>query len=77
MTTAADIAKGLTKAQREALLGPPNHEFYPWRWEVRRSTEVVLVLRGLWQKGRIHGPTSFTPLGLEVRAVLQAQEPNS
>lgn len=79
---AEEIAKGLTKAQRETLI---HHEQpYEWRWENvparapdswQNCGRSMLELRLLeWHPNKRRTATRMTPLGLEVRAILQAQQ---
>lgn len=69
MTTAADIARGLTKAMKVALLSLAPAPY--------GNFKVVIcglgTMRALENRGCLDGAL-FTPLGLEVRAILQAEE---
>lgn len=61
MSEPADIAKGLSEAQREFLLSLPQYavdSYPPARW---------LVHKGLAEKPAGHHRYSATPLGLAVR----------
>ena len=78
---AAEIAKGLTKAQRAAVLGAENHKnsgfWHPEKWYVgadRRTNYCLRRQRLIEDYLYRHNP--LTPLGLEVRAILAAQETN-
>lgn len=71
MTREAEaVARGLSKAQRELLLGggPCVRHYRPG---------LNLVMRGLWEDEgdpfTLKG--ALTPLGLEVRRILQEREP--
>lgn len=71
---AAQIARGLTRAQREAVLWlPPGMDPTHWRW-ADESPECAVMCRGMPRGLRIYAPmiNSFqlTPLGLRVRAAL-------
>lgn len=59
----AAIAKGLTKAQRKALLGKRSLSSGAGVWPLRNA---------LSEKGLVRGPWAYwTPLGLAVRAHLE------
>ena len=70
--SAADIAAKLTKAQRECLNWVRPHSIIaPYR---RGSTDIEAL--GLVERtGISHEWFTITPLGLAVRAILQAKEP--
>lgn len=72
MTPAAEIARGLTKAQREAVsTALVGQDLYVVRWQYFRSTKALFA-KGLI--GLKMTPGVLTPLGLEVRAILQAEQ---
>lgn len=63
MTEAELIAASLTEAQRSVLVG----QLRPWRPRVYISVKAHLTRKGLAEPGM---PLAFTPLGEEVRALL-------
>lgn len=78
-STAAEIARGLTEAQRRALLGDARWIGFPERLILIGSrsqmikltpTLAVLTRNGLIEKGRF-GPTMVTEIGIAVREYLQ------
>ena len=68
MTDVAEIARGLTKAQREALIDAPSN----WIALARCRAATLQALKG---KGIISQLCFLTPLGLEVRAHLTQEQP--
>lgn len=82
MKTAEQIAAGLSAAQRRVMggaargIGNPASMILIDEWLIfdRREIPTRTKLRnlGLIESGRF-GPTMLTPLGLEVRAILQEQ----
>lgn len=67
MTDAAKIARGLTKAQQEALL-----ECDRWDVEVGAGIEIAFIRNGLIEESNIIcDGVQLTPLGLAVRAELE------
>lgn len=74
MTSAEEIARGLTKAQRRWLneeafrgrgMGVDN---FPWMTMPPRNTHDVLIARGL-----ARNTGALTPLGIEVRKILESR----
>jgi hypothetical protein len=67
MTDPAEIAKGLTYAEAEALRG-----VFAWATAHEQDQgEATLYRLGLWDARPKYGQKAITPLGLSVRAVLQ------
>jgi len=66
----ARIAEGLTKAERDAVLG-----VYSFSGPTEEdASEAKLYRLGLWKSYRIHsGETHWTPLGADVAAYLKEQ----
>jgi hypothetical protein len=65
-TTPQEIARGLKKAQREAILGRFGWNS-PWAQE---DGERDLETMGLWNPRHIRFKSVLTPLGFAVRAIL-------
>lgn len=65
------IARSLTKAQREALLKPSSNN--P-AWLARTAAPTARVLNRLGLTDWADNPARFTSLGLSVRAIIQASE---
>ena len=72
MTDVAEIARGLTKAQRECVLSTRNKVFTTAYWN-----GAAAALHALKRKGLTSGPFADqpTPLGLAVRAHLTQEQP--
>lgn len=65
--TAEQIAAGLTKAQREALVSCT-----PWDVEVGAGIAIAFCAHGFLEDSTIiDDGVQLTPLGLEVRRILQ------
>lgn len=64
--SAADVAKGLTKAQREAIIWASGDDHWGYRFRQGTARGVPSELKQRWIDG-----CYLTPLGLEVRAILQ------
>ena len=71
MTDVAEIARGLTKAQREAVMGRFGWNS-PWAQE---SGEADLERLGIWNPRKLRWTQVLTPLGLAVRAHLTQEQP--
>ena len=67
--TAEQIAAGLTKAQREALTSCT-----PWDVEVGAGIAIAFCAHGFLEDSTIiDDGVQLTPLGLEVRAILEQE----
>ena len=65
--TPGEIARGLTKAQREALA-----KCRPWDVEVGAGIAIAFICNGLIEESTITDDgVQLTPLGLAVRAELE------
>lgn len=75
MTDPADIARGLTEAQRAAVLSLPLTGGYLWRGDIviRKPTANVLSRLGIFSGHRDFW-REFTPLGLAVRQHLEGSQ---
>ncbi len=82
MSRAADIAAGLTEAQRQALcaicdLGNDPYGREAWMFAKSGAAPAALRRKGLLIGGRIYGSRTtsyrFTELGMEVRRHLQQE----
>jgi hypothetical protein len=71
---AAEISAKLTKAQREQIIRVAGDDWFPVQWEGWCGLFSSLQLRGLAYP-REPGLQTLSPLGLAVRAILQAKEP--
>lgn len=70
MTDPASIARGLTEAQREALVSCT-----PWDVEVGAGIAIAFCVHGFLQDSTIcDDGVELSPIGLAVRAYLKEQE---
>ena len=70
LTDPHTIAKGLTKAQREAVQGR-----FTWASIAEQEDGEALYRLGLWNPKPKYGQKAITPLGLAVRQALKEMEP--
>jgi hypothetical protein len=74
MTEAEKIAAKLTRGQREFLAGRHTNEGNPWPFigaRQRAGGAKDRMFRGMQAAGLYDGSNCLTPLGLEVRKVLE------